>query len=54
MAVSDTENCDTLPEKLSIDDAQFLVAVDPLQPRTWSKARKWYLSILLAMTQFSV
>src|SRR5271169_5989271 len=27
---------------------------NPLEPRTWSKRRKWYLSILLAILQFSV
>jgi len=27
---------------------------NPLEPRTWSKRRKWYLSILLALLQFSV
>lgn len=56
IALYDTEKCDPLPEKISTDDAlaPTIVAVDPLQPRTWSKAKKWYLSILLAMLQFSV
>jgi MFS family permease len=51
IAISDPEKCDRLPEKLASDDA---MAADPLQPRTWRKSRKWYLSILLAMIQFSV
>ena len=55
-AVSDTEKCDTLPEKIDSDDALSLaaVAVNPLQPRTWGKAKKWCISILLGMLQFSV
>jgi hypothetical protein len=36
------------------DDEPVFGEANPLEPRTWSKRRKWYLSILLALFQLSV